>query len=54
MELPYSCTMTYCNQCDTLLLHVSVELAFYIDTHSTGALVQNSILRLVVKKSAHC
>ena len=53
MELPNGLAMRHCDQCDALLLHIAVEVAFHVDSHCGGAFVQDRIHWLVVDQAAH-
>jgi len=50
---PEGVSVTHGDQSDARLLHVRVEMAFDVDRHGTGALVQDGVHRLVVDQSAH-
>ena len=52
--LPKSVSVTDSDQRDALLLHVSVEVTFNVNADCTRALVENSILWLVVDQATHC
>lgn len=53
MVLPECLSMTDSDKCDALALHVAVQVALYINTHGTSALIQYGILRTVIYKSSH-
>ena len=54
MILPKGLTMRYCDQGNSLLLHVRIKKPFHVDRHSTRAFIQDSIFRLMVNQSSHC
>ena len=39
---------------DSLILHVLVEVALYVDAHSAGTFVQDGVDGLVVNQASHC
>ena len=53
MVLPEGFSVTDRDECDALLLHVSVKVAFDVNTHCTSAFIENRVQWLVVDKSCH-
>ena len=53
MILPEGLSVADCDECDSLVLHVLIEVSLDIDAHGRGALVEDSINRLVVNQTRH-
>jgi len=51
--LPHGLSVAYGNQCDSLVLHVLVDVCLDVDAHLRGALIHDRVDRLVVQQATH-